>query len=46
MPMRAKREAHRLSRYFIEGTVWGAPFPLHTKYSSVPLLPPNCPYQL
>ena len=25
MPMRAKREVHRLSGYLIEGAVWGAP---------------------
>ena len=38
MPMRAKREVHRLSEYLIEGTVWGAP--LNTKSFSVP--PPRC----
>ena len=27
MPMRAKREVHRLSEYLMEGAVWGAPSP-------------------
>ena len=29
MPMRAKREVHRLSEYPIEGAVWGPPPPPH-----------------
>ena len=41
MPMRARREVHRLSGYLIEGAVWGAP--LQTKYFSVPLPPSRLP---
>ena len=45
MPMRAKREVHRLSGYFIEGAVWGPPPPSPHKIffcSSSSSPPPHC----